>query len=371
MISEGMVSAGAPHSATSDPCLIFDGHNDVLVRLHRAGGVAAAGSFISGRNGAIDLGKARRGGFCGGFFSVFVPSTDDGIGIDSMADPDSDTPLPGPISAEEALPTVMTQAAILFDLERRGALKVVRSVADIRACMNQGRIAAILHLEGADALGADLATLDVLHAAGLRSLGPVWSRPTIFGSGVPFRFPSDPDIGDGLSAHGVRLVRRCNALGIMIDLSHLNEKGFWDVARHSDAPLVATHSAAHAICPSSRNLTDVQLKAIADSDGMVGVNFAVALLRSDGRELNDVPLEQLLRHVDHMIDILGEGRVGLGSDYDGAVMPREIPTVAELPRLRNAMERHGYGDEQIRKLCRENWLRVLGMTWVSQPPTNQ
>ena len=224
-------------------------------------------------------------------------------------------------------------------------------------------IAAIFHIEGAEAIDPDLNTLDVLYQAGLRSIGPVWSRPTIFGEGVPFRYPSTGDIGGGLTDHGLRLVRRCNALGIMIDLSHLNEAGFWDVARHSNAPLVATHSNAHAICPHARNLTDNQLAAIRDSDGMVGLNFAVAFLRDDGKMLDDVPLEQMLRHIDHLITHLGEDRVGFGSDFDGAVVPAKIGSAAGLPALRQAMAQHGYDQNLMTKLCHTNWLRVLEKTW--------
>ena len=224
-------------------------------------------------------------------------------------------------------------------------------------------MAAIFHIEGAEAIDGDLHTLDVLYAACLRSIGPVWSRTTLFGHGVPFRFPSTPDIGAGLSDAGKRLVKRCNELRIMIDLSHLNEAGFWEVAALSNAPLVATHSNAHAICPHARNLTDRQLDAIRDSDGMVGLNFAVAFLRDDGRMLDDVPLGQMLRHLDHLIDRLGEDRVGLGSDYDGAVVPKGLDTVADLPNLRVAMAAHGYDGPLIAKLCHENWLRVLELTW--------
>ena len=205
--------------------------------------------------------------------------------------------------------------------------------------------------------------LEVLHSAGLRSIGPVWSRPTIFGEGVPFSFPSTPDIGSGLTELGIALVKRCNELNIMIDLSHLNEAGFWDVARHSNAPLVATHSNVHSITLHSRNLTDKQLRAIADSDGMVGLNFAAAFLREDGKMLADVPLSQVLKHLDYLLEILGEDRVGLGSDYDGAIMPEELNDLSNLPNLILAMESHGYGEILIKKLCRENWLRVLQKTW--------
>jgi membrane dipeptidase len=343
---------------------LFDGHNDVLLQLFRAGGASACEGFVTGRDGAIDLIRANTGGFGGGFFAVYVPSPIDlESKFDEMTKPSYDLPLPDPIVWEDAFPVVMAQTAILFDLEKRGALKVCRSVADIRFCLASGKLAAIFHIEGAEAIDSDLHTLEVLHQAGLRSIGPVWSRSTIFGHGVPFRFPSSPNIGAGLTDLGLRLVKRCDELNIMLDLSHLNEAGFWDVARHSSKPLVATHSNAHAICPHSRNLTDKQLAAIRESDGMVGLNFAVAFLRDDGRMLADVPLEQMMRHLDHLIDQLGEDRVGFGSDYDGAIVPHELTSCASLPKLRQAMTEHGYDDSLMTKLCHGNWLRVLEKTW--------
>lgn len=344
--------------------MIFDGHNDVLLRLDRAGGLSASETFVSGRDGAIDLPSAQAGGFGGGFFAVYVPSPSDReFKFKEMTKDRYDLPLPDPIDWEDAFPVVMEQAAILFDLEKRGALTVCRSAAEIREALATGKMAAIFHIEGAEAIDPDLHTLEVLYQAGLRSIGPVWSRTTIFGHGVPFRYPSDGDIGPGLTDHGLRLIKRCNELGIMVDLSHLNEAGFWDVARHSTAPLVATHSNAHAICPHSRNLTDKQLAAIRESDGMVGVNFAVAFLRADGKMLSDVPLEQMLKHLDHLIEQVGEDRVGFGSDYDGAIVPEALTSCAGLPDLRHAMAKHGYNDALMAKLCHKNWLRVLEKTW--------
>lgn len=344
--------------------VIFDGHNDVLLKLYIEGGLSATASFLTGRDGAIDAVSAAAGGFGGGFFAVYVPSPYDlDAKMDEMTKPAYDLPLPLPIEARDALPVVMAQAAILFDLEKRGALTICRTVADIRTTLKAGKMAAIFHIEGAEAIDPDLHALDVLYQAGLRSIGPVWSRPTIFGHGVPFRYPSTGDVGAGLTEHGIRLVKRCNDLGIMLDLSHLNEAGFWDAAHHSDKPLVATHSNAHAICPHSRNLTDKQLAAIRESDGMVGLNFAVAFLRDDGKMLADVPLDQMIRHLDHLIEHVGEDRVGLGSDYDGAIVPQDLTSCAGLPRLRQAMARHGYDDALITKLCHENWLRVLEKTW--------
>lgn len=344
--------------------LIFDGHNDVLLKLYRAGGLSAAQTFVTGTGTAVDLLTAKAGGFGGGFFAVYVPSpTDLDFKIEEMTKDRYDLPLPDRIKQGAALPVVLEQAAILFDLEERGALRVCRTTADIRTTLDSDRIAAIFHIEGAEAIDPDFHSLDVLYQAGLRSIGPVWSRSTIFGHGVPFRYPSSPDIGPGLSEHGLRLVKRCNDLKIMLDLSHLNEAGFWDVARHSTQPLVATHSNAHAICPHSRNLTDKQLAAIRESDGMVGLNFAAAFLRDDGKMLAEVPLQQMLRHLDHLIEHLGEDRVGFGSDYDGAVVPEDLTSCAGLPKLRHAMAEHGYNETLIAKLCFENWLRVLEKTW--------
>ncbi|MBM7066931.1 dipeptidase [Actibacterium sp. 188UL27-1] len=344
--------------------LIFDGHNDVLSKLHRTGGLAAAERFVTGRDGAVDLPKAQAGGFAGGFFAVYIPSPVDlDFKFEEMTKPAYDLPLPEPVLWDDAMPVALSQAAILFGLEARGALTVCRTVADIRAAMGAGKVAAIFHMEGAEAIDPDLHALDVFYRAGLRSLGPVWSRSTIFGHGVPFRYPSDPDIGEGLTDFGLRLVKRCDDLGILLDLSHLNAAGFWDVARHSTKPLVATHSNAHAICPHSRNLTDKQLAAIRESDGMVGVNFAVAFLREDGRMIADVPLEQVMRHLDYLMGQVGEDRVGFGSDYDGAVVPGDLTTIGDLPNLRAAMVRHGYDEALITKLCHGNWMRVLEKTW--------
>ena len=118
----------------------------------------------------------------------------------------------------------------------------------------------------------------------------------------------------------------------MLDLSHLNEQGFWDVAGLSTAPLVATHSNAHALSPGARNLTDRQLAAIHESDGMVGVNFHVGFLREDGGEDKDTPLSTVVRHIDYLVEHLGIDRVGFGSDFDGATMP------AELGRRRGAAQ---------------------------------
>ena len=343
---------------------IFDGHNDILSKLVLAGHNDPLARFRSDPNAAIDATRARRGGFAGGLFALWVPSELEGSpDFASMAEARFDVPLPPEVPQSSAVDTVMRQIALALALERAGDVVLCRSVPEIEAAVARGTLAVVLHMEGAEAIDLDFALLDVLHAAGLRSLGPVWSRPNRFGHGVPFRFPSSPDTGEGLTPDGLRLVDRCEALSIMIDVSHLNEAGFWDVAGRTSRPIVATHSNAHALCATARNLTDRQLDAIAESGGMVGLNFATAFLREDGRMVPEVPISRLIAHIDHLMARLGEDGVGLGSDYDGAVVPSELTGVECLPRLREAMARHGYDLALIDKLCRANWLRMLALQW--------
>lgn len=342
---------------------IFDGHNDLILRLLR-GAATAEGVAAGLPDGHIDLPRAIKGGFGGGFFAIFVASPSNrSERQEEMTRAEYDLPLPPMIPFEEGLETTLRGAEALEALEAAGAVTICRTVAELETAIHGPRMAAIMHIEGAEGIDPEFETLHQLHARGLRSLGPVWSRPTIFGHGVPFRFPSTPDTGPGLTEHGKRLVSECNKLGIMLDLSHLNEQGFDDVASASDAPLVATHSNAWAVTPHSRNLTDRQLGIIAESDGMVGVNFASAFLRPDGQMDSDFSLDLMLRHIDHLIKFLGEDRVGFGSDFDGALVPKDIRDCAGLPALRAAMTSHGIDSALMEKLCYGNWLRVLRRTW--------
>jgi membrane dipeptidase len=346
---------------------IFDGHNDALLRLHRRPDGDAVTAFLQGEDkGQLDFAKAIQGGFAGGLFAIFVPSTerkDAGANEAPAAGAPRESP-PG-VDLGDAQRTTLAMVSLMYRIERQsqGRVRVCRSVGDIDKCLDEGTLAAVLHIEGAEAIDEKFELLDVLYAAGLRSIGPVWSRPNAFGHGVPFRCPSSPDTGPGLTDLGKALVAACNRLHILVDLSHLNERGFWDVAAISDAPLVATHSNAHAISPHSRNLTDKQLDAIRESGGLVGVNFAVSFLRPDGGRDRNTPLELIVRHAEYMLERLGEDGVGLGSDFDGALMPAELGDAAALPKLIAAMREHGFGEAVIEKVCFRNWLRVLRQTW--------
>ncbi len=259
----------------------------------------------------------------------------------------------------------LAELGILHRLQRdsRGQLRVVRTIDDLRACVGEGVLAAIIHFEGAEAIDPSLDGLEFFYAAGLRSLGPVWSRPNDFGEGVPYLFPHAPDTGPGLTDRGKDLVRACNRLGIVVDVSHANAAAFWDIAALTEAPLVATHSNAHALCPSPRNLTERQLDAIKESGGIVGVNFYVGFLRADGGDSADTPIARIVEHFQYLADRMGVDYVGFGADLDGARIPDEVRDVAGLPRVVSALQAAGFDDAALRKLTHENWLRVLGTTW--------
>jgi len=342
---------------------VFDGHNDLVLRLLR--GDVSADAVASGLpDGHIDKPRAQMGRFGGGMFAIFVPSPGDKVvRHEEMRSPPYDIPLPDPVSEAEATDWTERGFTAMEDLEGAGAVRICRTTQEIEAALPADEMAAVIHIEGAEAVDREFEKLDVWHARGLRSLGPVWSRDTVWGYGVPFRYPSDPDTGPGLTDAGKALIRECNRLKIMVDLSHLNAKGVEDVARITDAPLVASHSNAWTVCPQARNLTDRQLNMIRESDGMVGINFASAFLRPDGRMESEFELDIVLRHFDHLIDSVGEDRVGLGSDFDGALVPDPIGDCAGLPNLITALRSHGVDDGLMAKITHGNWLRVLRQTW--------
>jgi membrane dipeptidase len=339
---------------------IIDGHNDVLSRLHEE--EAGDAALLRDGSASITVPSARAGGLAAGLFAVLPPPGP--FNTTRTAGGYAVSPYPA-IGWEESTRAVGALAARLFRLLRAcdGHVRLVRDAADLDACLAGDALGVVFHMEGAEAIDVDLEALEVWHAAGLRSLGPVWSRPNAFGHGVPFRFPALPDIGPGLTPAGVALVRRCAELGIAVDVSHLNAAGFWDVARTLDGPLIASHSGVHALCPSTRNLTGDQLDAIAASGGLVGINFDVGSLREDGAADADPPPERIAEHVRHVADRCGVDHVALGSDFDGAKMPAAVPDAAALPRVLAALEAMGFEDGELDRIAWGNWRRVLAAAW--------
>ena len=267
---------------------------------------------------------------------------------------------------EESARTVGALGARLFRLlarlRRRGP--AVRDIADLDACLAGEALGVDLPLRGrrGDRHRPRRARGLVRRRAALARPG-LEPRRTRSAHGVPFRFPSSPDTGPGLTDAGVALVRRCAELGIAVDLSHLNEAGFWDVARTLDGPLIASHSGVHALCPYSRNLTDDQLDAIAASGGLVGINFDVGSLRADGGDDADTPVARIAEHARYVADRCGVDHVALGSDFDGATMPAEVADAGAYPRVLAALEAAGFEGAEVARIASGNWRRVLAAAW--------
>lgn len=204
----------------------------------------------------------------------------------------------------------------------------VRDAVGAAAAFEQGRSAAMLTVEGCSFLEDDAQAetrLDALAEAGVRMATLTWNGPNALGSGN--------DTSDGLTSFGRRMIRGLEERGIVVDASHLNDAGFRDLLAVAERPFACSHSNARAVCPHPRNLEDWQLREIADRGGIVGLNFYNAFLREDGAEATP---DDVLRHVDHMLNVAGEGLLALGSDYDGSDVPRWLDPcdkVADLHAL--------------------------------------
>ncbi|HTT93584.1 MAG TPA: dipeptidase [Solirubrobacterales bacterium] len=374
----------------------FDGHNDSLTREDHA-------RFASGREGGhLDLPRMAAAGMRGGIFAVFIrnPETADYRPAKSRR-PGGAGPAPE-LDHDFAAGASTVAAGRLAAMEAAGQIRIGRTIADVDAAAEADGDArtpdsggvrttdggdarttdpggaagpadavtagnppvAVLHLEGAEAIDADLEALDFWYAAGLRSLGPVWSRPNWFGHGVRFRYPSTPDIGPGLTEAGKALARRCAELGIVFDLAHMNEAGFWDTAALEAAPLVVSHAGAHAICPNSRCLTDAQIDAVGETGGLVGIVYAPAFLRPDGKnEPAGTPLELIVRHARHVAERIGVEHVALGSDFDGTEVPDALGDVTGVPALLEEFARHGFSEREVEAIAWGNWRRTLARCW--------
>jgi membrane dipeptidase len=337
---------------------VFDGHNDALTAEgHEA--------LATGREGHLDIPRMRTADVRGAIFAVFTPSAgDDDFKPVEREDGVRAVELAEQVPHTDAAAFAAAAAGRLTALERGGHVRIARTVTDLdEAHDGDGTPAAVLHLEGAEAIDTALESLDLWYSAGLRSLGPVWSRPNDFAHGVQFVWPSSPDIGPGLTAAGKALVRRCADLGILVDLSHLNEAGFWDVERAQAGPMVASHSAAHALCASSRNLTDRQLDAIGASGGLVGIVYATPFLRPDFADDPDTPLDLIARHAAYIAERIGVEHVGLGSDFDGATIPAPVGDVTGTPKVLNALGEAGFSPDEVAAIAWGNWRRVLDAWW--------
>jgi membrane dipeptidase len=352
------------------PTPIFDGHNDTLTKLDRETPNAVS-AFLDGNNlSHIDLPRAQIGGLVGGFFAIFVPPSENSperdplYGVQFTSD-GYITSERSPLSqgyAETFTDRMLRIASQLEDASHH-RVAVIRDYLQLEQCIDKGIFAVVLHLEGAEAIAPTLENLEKYYAMGVRSIGIVWSRPNSFGYGVPFRFPHTPEIGLSLTAAGRSLIKRCNELGILIDLAHMNADGFRQAAQLSTKPLVVTHADVHAICPSTRNLLDWQIDAIAASNGVIGINFETLNTHPRSDIARDVPLTQITAHIHYIIERVGIDHVAFGSDLDGAEMPVDLSDASKMQGLVNLLREQGLSSAEIDQIALKNWMRVFRTTW--------
>lgn len=337
---------------------VFDGHNDTLTRLWLSDHPDPVHAFIHERLvGHLDLKRCQEAGFIGGMFAIFLPP----YSYVQQHHPNKLFDLNASDFTQQQIEQIcLEQLDLAHQLAQYSKIiKICTSAQNIQDCLAKKKLAIVLHMEGAEALQQTPDLLDVFYERGLRSIGPLWNRPSRFGHGLNAKFPHSPDTGAGLTSDGKHFIRRCANKKMVIDVSHMNEKAFWNTVDILQQPIVATHSNSHALCPQARNLTDPQLKAIRESKGMVGVNFDVAFLRSDGQRNADTSIDVILEHLEYLMDHLGEEYVGFGSDFDGALIGTELEDVTGLHRLIERMQQRGYSKTLIENICLNNWVRVL------------
>jgi len=224
----------------------------------------------------------------------------------------------------------------------------VRSRADLAAC-GPGRPGALLALEGAEGLEGSFAALRLLHRLGLRMLGLTWNDANWAADGV-----MEPR-GGGLTRAGRELVRACNELGIIVDVSHLSERAFWEAMETGERPVVASHSNARSVCGHPRNLTDDQIRAIIDAGGLIGLTFVPWFIR-EGEPSGP---EDLIPHIEKVLELGGERHLALGSDYDG--IDRHVPGLDGPRGTARLLELLAgrYGEELAEAIARGNAFRFL------------
>ncbi|MBE3582638.1 MAG: dipeptidase [Limnochordaceae bacterium] len=238
-------------------------------------------------------------------------------------------------------------------------LWLVRSRSDLQRVGRPGcgQVAALLSLEGGEPLAGSLELLDLFFQLGIRLLGLTWNGRNELADGV-----EEAEAGGGLTRLGRQVVQRMTKLGMVLDVSHLSNRGFWDALEVYSGPLIASHSNCRVICNHPRNLTDAQIQALAQHDGVMGINFLPAFLRPDAQQL-PARIEDIVRHIDHIVDLVGPEHVGLGSDFDGiSKTPVELPDVSHLPLLTEALLAHGYRPEDVEDILGGNFLRVFAQT---------
>jgi membrane dipeptidase len=358
-----------------DRAIVIDSHDDTTQRLlfDKTFDIS-----VRQKNGNIDIPRMREGGLDALFFSIWVPADVTGM------------------------PAVKTADALIDSVHRAvkahpNDLMLATTAADVRRAASEHKIAALMGMEGGHMINDDLGQLRKYAAAGVRYL-----TLTHFKNNNWADSSTDKPKHNGLTPFGKDVVRELNKLGMMVDISHVADKTFYDVLALTKAPVIASHSSCRAIANHPRNMTDDMLRALAKNGGVVMINYHVAFLSEEFRvasekrsgdvvtsnaamakkcggneacatmeseradheamakgELPKVTWEKIIEHIDHAVKVAGADHVGLGSDFDGATMPFGMEDASKLPKITDALLKKGYSDADIEKILGGNILRVM------------
>ena len=308
---------------------VFDGHCDTILEVMNHKRTLEKKSTT----GHLDIPRMQEGGVDVQFFAVF---------IEDIYKPDR--------SLKRTLQLI---DCFYKEIEKnQNDISVVTNFNQIKEANNTGKIAAILSIEGGEALEGDLGVLRVLYKLGVRLLTLTWNQRNQIADGI-----SESRTGSGLTEFGLKVIDEMNDLRMLIDVSHLSETGFWDVVKRSKAPIVASHSNCYALCPHLRNLKDEQIKALADKGGVIGITFVPNFLTQEKRKTT---VEDVVKHIDYLVGKVGVDYIGLGSDFDGTgSLPLGLEGVDKVPNITKGLLYRGYKEKDIKKILGENFLRVF------------
>ncbi len=242
-------------------------------------------------------------------------------------------------------------------------LYLLKHKRDISKTQDKKKLGYILAMEGAEPLGNSLGLLPAFYEMGIRVITLTWSRKNLFAEGVQDTVGINE--GEGLSKLGKQLISAMNELGIAIDVSHLNRKGFQDVVKHSTSPFIASHSGVYSLVPHKRNLSDKEIKQIAEADGCIGIVFAPDFLASNP-QIKPATIDDVIQHMKYITNLVGVDYVALGSDFDGIDQtPTGLENASMFKNLPTRLKEEGFSSNDINKIMGENWYRIFQNIWTS------
>lgn len=308
--------------------IIVDGHCDTLLELYKN----KRSFWVNNKSGHLDWVRMQKAQIALQFLSIYI-------------EPQYKTSCP--------LSRTMEILDYFYQIQKEGNGQpfTIRSKKDLQT-LNNTVPRVLLAIEGGEAIKGKLSNLRIFFKLGIRSLTLTWNQRNEIADGI-----WEKETRGGLTTFGREVVQEMNRLGMLIDVSHLAEPGFWDVLSLSKKPVAATHSCCYSLHQHPRNLTDAQLQALAQNQGIVGINFYPNFL---GANPHSMTIEDVLRHLEYAVNIAGVDHVGLGSDFDGIeLVPCGLEDGTKLPCLIDKLIQLGWKDDQIKKIMGGNYLRVL------------